>query len=737
MRKKILFYALAILLFIAPPATAKTGIPSALDRGVAFIKNKNYESAISTLRKLESKGDKRLESNKTFLIGEALLKLGRVDEAENSFYGVLQDPLVGDWAYSHLSKIKAEKKEYEEVAKLGKEFRKSFAFSPLREEMARVHADALLKRGNIKTALELLQKEMRAGVKKKADFLFEIAYLQKLNRQPKEAYKNYQQIYYQYPADALSYKAVWQMSQLENQEGAGLLKADSSMKLGRLQKLMNKRKYNDALSYISQLKRKGVSSKILAKLDFKKAVATEQSGKKREAIKLYKDIIKRDSYTSYRPLSLYRLARRYWNLGENKNAKNTLGRLISEYPQHAKTSMAYYITARIAEGQKKYTHALVNYSKAIREFPRTEAGEMSLWSEGWLYYRQGRYLKAEQTFKRYTKKYRYSESLPKAIYWQARSLGKLKRSNKELYQRLKNNFPYSYYTILVQNDLPNLHKRSKQISKMSAKKFELLVKYRQMRYAIPFAKSGQLFGKKKWFKESAINWIKLGFNKRAKPLITNLENGLPDTEENLMFILNLRRLARDYQGIMKNFWKVTGNQLKNKKAKTLSALLMFPIPYWEKVVEKGAEEEIDPMLIMSIMRQESGFNHEISSQANARGLLQIIPTTGENISKALKIKNYSVDMLYDPSTNIAMGTFYLSYLLDYMKNDIVDAVASYNAGKESVKKWQKRFSTKDKIEFIEEIPYPETRGYVKKVLRNYGIYREMYNQLLKDEKTIL
>ncbi len=130
-------------------------------------------------------------------------------------------------------------------------------------------------------------------------------------------------------------------------------------------------------------------------------------------------------------------------------------------------------------------------------------------------------------------------------------------------------------------------------------------------------------------------------------------------------------------------------------------------------------------LVYAIMRQESFFDTYALSYANAIGLMQIIPSTGRWIAKKLKVKGFSPNHLFDPETNIKFGKWYIYYLLDRFNGNIFHAIAAYNGGGRVVRRTIKYNKITDPAEFVEYIPYLQTRNYVKKVYTNYMVYKEL------------
>ncbi|MDO5755060.1 MAG: lytic transglycosylase domain-containing protein [Tissierellia bacterium] len=148
------------------------------------------------------------------------------------------------------------------------------------------------------------------------------------------------------------------------------------------------------------------------------------------------------------------------------------------------------------------------------------------------------------------------------------------------------------------------------------------------------------------------------------------------------------------------------------------------VKYVDDVEEYSSEYDVDPLLILSVIKVESNFKNDAVSHMNAHGLMQIIPETGEWVANQLNLE-YSDEMLQDEETNIKMGTYYLSYLLKHFGNRDL-ALAAYNGGIGNVSKWllDEKYSS-DGMN-LDHIPIDETRNYVVKVNNNYKIYKIFY-----------
>lgn len=154
--------------------------------------------------------------------------------------------------------------------------------------------------------------------------------------------------------------------------------------------------------------------------------------------------------------------------------------------------------------------------------------------------------------------------------------------------------------------------------------------------------------------------------------------------------------------------------------------LAFPMPYKKWLEDYCRERSLDPYLVAALIRQESEFNAKAVSRANARGLTQLMPATGRELSRKLKIRGYKTSMLFTPETNLNIGTYYLKALLDQLQGKWEETLASYNAGKSRVNSWLASAKFNEPAEFVESIPFSETRQYVQSVLRNADMYRRLY-----------
>ncbi len=176
----------------------------------------------------------------------------------------------------------------------------------------------------------------------------------------------------------------------------------------------------------------------------------------------------------------------------------------------------------------------------------------------------------------------------------------------------------------------------------------------------------------------------------------------------------LKRYAPDYlylpiESAPDEFWK-----------------LAFPLPYRADLERYAKQNNLDPYLLAALARQESEFNPQAVSVASARGLTQLLPSTGRELSRRMGIKSYSTARLFQPQLNLQMGSYYLKSVADSLAGRWEAALAAYNAGLSRAKSWSTWGEFREPAEFVETVPFSQTHDYIQIVLRNADIYRRLY-----------
>ena len=151
----------------------------------------------------------------------------------------------------------------------------------------------------------------------------------------------------------------------------------------------------------------------------------------------------------------------------------------------------------------------------------------------------------------------------------------------------------------------------------------------------------------------------------------------------------------------------------------------YPKPYEEIVYSAAEEHKLDPYLVFAIIRVESKYQPNARSSVGAIGLMQIMPDTAKWIALQKDLGDFDIEDLNDPDTNIRLGSYYIANLLQEYQ-EMPTAIAAYNAGRGKVASWISEGVWTGSVEELDDIPFPETREYVKNVLKSYAAYRAIY-----------
>lgn len=154
--------------------------------------------------------------------------------------------------------------------------------------------------------------------------------------------------------------------------------------------------------------------------------------------------------------------------------------------------------------------------------------------------------------------------------------------------------------------------------------------------------------------------------------------------------------------------------------------LLYPLEHKEAIIEYGQLHNIDPPLLAALIKTESNFEAYAESRKGAMGLMQITPSTGEWIAQTVGMKDFEDSMLFNPEINIMLGSWYLEHLAEYYNGSFELVFAAYNGGRGNVDKWLKDRSYSYDGKTLDVIPFAETENFVKKIKKNYNVYKRIY-----------
>jgi soluble lytic murein transglycosylase len=394
--------------------------------------------------------------------------------------------------------------------------------------------------------------------------------------------------------------------------------------------------------------------------------------------------------------ALFRLGSLAWNRDDDERALQLFGAYARQYPTGPQAAEAVYAIARIHQEASRYSQAAREFARLARLYPKSSLAPEARFRVGWCEYRSGNRRQAAEIFQRLA-----SGGGPEsasALYWNARVSG-----DEAVYGSLLRDHPESYYAGLAEKRLgqPPGSALSDRVSR--ADDSSIL----SAACAVPDPHRA------KFDELEAMSLAALARNELA--VYQDRVSGC-----DAFFIRSWIAVGGYRQSIAR--------ALRAGGCGTDASWLRFcyPLGFWEIVRREATSHAIDPLLVAALIRQESLFDSRARSSANAIGLMQILPATGQRLAGESGSSVFRAEQLYDPARNIALGTAYLQTLGERYAGNQPRILAAYNAGEAAVDKWQLRYPDVDDDEFVESISYRETRGYVKRVLQNRRLYGALY-----------
>ncbi|MBI3582488.1 MAG: tetratricopeptide repeat protein [Nitrospinae bacterium] len=739
---------------------------SLLKEPAKLIKKGDYNNAIQILDYIKDRHEGTIWEKRThYLLGHAYLKLAMSQspapetgsEEWKANQSVLFDdalkylkkaseeyPPLSDYSEYNIAKIYFERGEYSSAIDTLNSILLKYPLTRLKARIKFDIAKTFFMLKNQPPLSLLLYKEGNGVVTEIKNFITEFPADEKIAEayyllgqtfegmgNKLDAYSAYQFIYYNYPFDPFLEMALSRILELKKDNSVKFPPPEKKDEIKRIEGLMNGKNYNKVIKELADILERWKDDPLRETALFNLALSYKYIGDDSKCIENIRKFIKYFPKSPKVAEGLYMMSKIYWNKGNTKKAIPFNDIIISRYPKNAWAGRAIYVKARIKEEDDKSDDAITLYSRLINFSGLGELSEEAAWRIGWIYYQKKDYLKAIENFKKCAELFPDSQYADSSLYWMGRA-GE-NSGNSEIaidaYQRLALYYPYTYYGHRGYERLIALTPQSNnQLSVISYQPFDI---NNQLSGNWEFSNEG------KFHIEKANELIDMGFIEDAREEIKSIP--LSNGNNNMPALLSISQFysrAEAYQDSM----SIQNNILSKLKREEQNKLpeefwrLYYPLSYWDFISKSVSENHIDPFLILSVMRQESAFNKMSLSSANAYGLMQLIPKTGERIYRMKWGGEFKNEVLFEPEINIEMGISYISELLQMYKNNpslsprqaLILTLATYNAGPTAVKTWIEKFGTLPEDEFIEKITYPETRGYVKKVLRNYENYKRLY-----------
>ncbi len=649
--------------------------------------------------------------------GADALEDGRYPAAIAALKGLPQRlPKLADYAAWFLGSAQFSLKDYAAVpATLDIVFKQSPA-SPLVPRSALLAADALTQNNDPNAALDLLRKYYSVISQPKGDLAMAAAFAGSGDTVSAAIY--YQRVYYGYPLSAEAGLASTEIEKLQTDLGEKYPPALPPAMLGRAIKLLDAgqavrgRKELEAL--VPQL---GGAERDLARVRI--GVARYTAEENAVAFKYLSTLeVNSPEADAERLFYVMQSARRLNNLDEMDAVIAKLGRLHPSSPWRLQAVLAA-ANRYLTENKPDQYEPL--YRACYESFPQDKQAAGCHWKVAWVHYLR-RESDAAELLRAHLRLFPASENASAALYF----LGRLADQSRDraaaraYYDEISREYPNQYYAMLARDRLKPVATADPS---PAAAEFLRTVSFPQRarttvfdasvssRVRIDRAKMLVSAGLKDWAEIE----LRYGAQTGDQPHLLAMELGeLIGDGKPAQAIRYIKSYAGNYlflpiDSAPLDFWK-----------------LAFPLPYRTDLERFSKQNDLDPFLMAALIRQESEFDAKVTSRANARGLTQIEPATGRELSRKLKIPRYTTAKLFQPSLNLQFGTYYLRLVTDQLGGHTEAALAAYNAGMTRAKAWMTWADFQEPAEFVETVPFTQTRGYIQAVLRNADAYRRIY-----------
>jgi soluble lytic murein transglycosylase len=642
---------------------------SQIKQAVELISSAEYIEAEELLMKINASSP---DSRAHLLLGILYMSEGDTSGAERYLLEAADSyPLLSDYALKMLSGIYLEAGEHEKAIRTAALVKSRL----LKKEMMLVRIDSLLalkKHGEAKSALVGFVNSYPGAWKQK----WLLVRLLRERGETDEAVKIYKEL--MISASSLFMEARKELKQLKADiitKKERLKLADNLYKMGEY-RLAESNYRKAAAGFIDPLRKRIRHQMAMCRFRMKDYDrAAEMFGLVESA---------RAGYWQ---------ARSYYRADDFGGFLRSLDKLKKRYPSDRHYAKTLFIYADDFRRKGDVSAATEIFNNIAENFP--ESAEEALWGIAWMNYTEGNYDIAFESLEGLSV-YRKSRDYHKYLYWRGKSIEHLNAACSGIEtecEKISNGFPKelsvngSYYGYLM--------KFRYGVGELLGKTAMLEVE-RPEGTAYERMEALALIG----MKDEAVTELKAVISKRRK-------------SAELLYLGHLAMALDEYKSIIRFAERAEGEEF---------LALSYPLAYSEIINPAAVSKGIDPYLVLALIREESRFDPEALSWAGAYGLMQLMPATARRMKAKAGVKFTYKAELHEAEKNIPIGIEYLSLVLKEF-GELPFSIASYNAGENAVKGWMERFEGREMDEVIEDIPYLETRKYVKRVLKSYWQYR--------------
>jgi soluble lytic murein transglycosylase len=411
---------------------------------------------------------------------------------------------------------------------------------------------------------------------------------------------------------------------------------------------------------------------------------------------------------------LYLLMELARNRSDLEHQKQIVEQMESSFPRSQWLAEALFSSANMYMLRRDYPTAVGYYSYLATHFPENTNAAAAHWRAGWLSYREGLFADASRMFDEQIRLYPGAKETVSAIYWRGRlyEMQDHKPANAAAnYRTLIRAYQHFFYAQMARQRLAALGNAQPvaqpQLDSLQAPPVPALQE--------SFPADSPHLAKARLLANAGLN------DYIAQEIAADPGSSSWSALAEAQIYASYGETYRAMRALKRALPYAATASIKS--IPLVYWRILFPKPWWETIKTESAKNNLDPYLVASLIRQESEFDPSVVSYANAYGLMQLLPSTGKTLAREEGISHFETFQLLDPEMNIRLGTRYLRQMLDKFGGVQEYALAAYNAGDGRVVDWQSAGPYNGIDEFVESIPFTQTREYVEAISRNEETYR--------------
>lgn len=536
----------------------------------------------------------------------------------------------------------------------------------------------------------------------------------------------YLRLHYRFPLSPASPKALAAINRLRVDHPRESFEVPPGWTRARAEKLFKGRRYRQAVEALNAALETTGSPAEKARLQLWRGISEFHSRRQRESLRTLEAL---PSEFALQPQALFYRAENYRRLDDDASFLRTVHRIEQRYPRSSWLERAWFSLANSRLVKRDLEEANRFYRKMADRFSSGRRVTRAHWRVAWHHYRKRNHDRALALFTEHLRRFPRSPHRPAALYWTARireDSGDPAQA-RSIYRAITELFSNHYYALRSRERLAGNRPAQADQAALEPTLSGILDRF-QRRTASRFSSDaaqvpdlpGRLSARVRtlaliqMFEAAAGELLRTSPNTRGAQLQAAMllhRGGRYRASTSHLQQLFPGFVYRPFATLPREIWR-----------------MLFPIQYAPLFAREARRHGLDPCLLVALVRQESAFDPNAVSVAQARGLMQLIPPTARRVAGKLRLDRFSIEQLFLPRLNIRLGSQYLADRLAQFDGDVDRAVASYNAGPDPVNLWLGEGDYREPAEFVENIPFTETRNYVKILHRNYRLYKRLYGE---------